>query len=267
MSARLDPHAIWALAERELKRFVRQRNRVWGALAQPIVFWGIFGIGLSASFRPAGMSADTGYVEYFFPGTVILILLFTAIFATISIIEDRSEGFLQAVIVAPVSTQSIVMGKLVGTTILAVGQALLVFALAPLAGIDLSVVGFLLATVLLFVIAFGLAALGFTIAWRTESTQGFHAIMMAFLMPMWFLSGAFFPASGLPGWLGWIIRLNPLTYGLAAFRRALYLLHPDSVGPVPELLPSLAVLCLFTLVMFVLAVRTANADRTTLSPR
>lgn len=267
MKQRLDARAIGALATRELKRFVRQRNRVWGALAQPLVFWGIFGIGLSASFQPAGMSGEAGYVEYFFPGTVVLILLFTAIFATISIIEDRSEGFLQAVIVAPVSTESIVMGKLVGTTILAVGQALLIFALAPLAGIELSLTGFLLATLLLFVIAFGLAALGFTIAWRSESTQGFHAVMMAFLMPMWFLSGAFFPASGLPGWVGWIIALNPMTYALAAFRRALYLLHPESVGEVPQLLPSLAILFVFTLAMFALAVRTANADRTTLSPR
>ena len=267
MSTRLDGGAVWALAERELKRFLRQRNRVWGALAQPIMFWGIFGVGLSASFRPAGMSGSTGYIEYFFPGTIVLILLFTAIFATISIIEDRSEGFLQAVIVAPVSTESIVMGKLIGTTILAVGQALLVFALAPLAGIDVSLVGFLLATLLLFVIAFGLAALGFTIAWRAESTQGFHAIMMAFLMPMWFLSGAFFPASGLPRWVAWIIAVNPLTYGLAAFRRALYLQHPAAIGPVPAMLPSLAVLLVFTCVMFALAVRTANGDRTTLSAR
>lgn len=256
--------AVRSLASRELKRFVRQRNRVWGALAQPVVFWGIFGIGLSASFRPAGMERTASYVEYFFPGTIILILLFTAIFATISIIEDRTEGFLQSVLVAPISTYSIVMGKLVGTTILAVGQAVLVFLLAPLAGVDVSFGAFLLAVPLLAVIAFGLASLGFTIAWRNDSTQGFHAIMTAFLMPMWFLSGAFFPAAGLPTWLGWIVALNPLTYAVAAFRRILYLAEPQATAAVPELGFSIAVVVIFTAAAFALAVRSASTDRTTL---
>jgi len=264
MAALVSPLAVRSLAMRELKRFVRQRNRVWGALAQPVVFWGIFGIGLSASFRPAGMEETATYVEYFFPGTIILILLFTAIFATISIIEDRSEGFLQSVLVAPISTPSIVMGKLVGTTILAVGQAVLVFALAPLAGVDVSFTSFAMAIPLLIVIAFGLASLGFTIAWRSESTQGFHAIMTAFLMPMWFLSGAFFPSAGLPRWLAWIVALNPLTYGVAAFRRILYLAKPSTAATVPGLALSVLVVVAFATVSFALAVRTASSDRTTL---
>lgn len=264
MGSLLNPLAVRSLALRELKRFVRQRNRVWGALAQPIVFWGIFGIGLSASFRPAGMQDSASYIEYFFPGTIILVLLFTAIFATISIIEDRTEGFLQSVLVAPISMPTVVMGKLVGTTILAVGQAVLVFALAPVAGISVPFTAFALALPLLLIIAFGLAALGFTIAWRSESTQGFHAIMTAFLMPMWFLSGAFFPAAGLPDWLGWIVALNPLTYGVAAFRRILYFSAPESIGAVPELGFSLIIVVAFTASAFVLAVRTAAADRSTL---
>jgi ABC-2 type transport system permease protein len=260
----LSPLAVRSLALRELKRFVRQRNRVFGALAQPVIFWGIFGIGLSASFRPAGMGNTSSYVEYFFPGTIILILLFTAIFATISIIEDRSQGFLQSVLVAPISTSSIVIGKLVGTTVLAVGQAILVFALAPMAGVHISPLAFLLTLPLLTTIAFGLSALGFTIAWRSDSTQGFHAVMNAFLMPMWFLSGAFFPAAGLPGWLTWIVALNPLTYGLAAFRRILYLSNPEAVGAVPELGISLLVVITTTALAFAMAVRSASLDRTTL---
>jgi len=248
--------ASYTLAERELKRFIRQRNRVFGALLQPIIFWALFGSGLSASFRAGG--AGVGYTEYFFPGTVVLILLFTAIFATISIIDDRAEGFLQSVLVAPIATESIVVGKLAGTTVLAVGQALLLFALAPLGGITLSLTTFLLSVPVLVLIGFALAGLGFTIAWNMDSTQGFHAIMTAFLMPMWFLSGAFFPATGTPTWLGWIIRLNPLTYGVAALRHILYLGRPELVADLPGLALSLMVLVLFTVASLMAAVHSAK---------
>lgn len=248
--------ASYTLAERELKRFIRQRNRVFGALLQPIIFWALFGSGLSASFRAGGAEID--YTEYFFPGTVVLILLFTAIFATISIIDDRAEGFLQAVLVAPISTESIVLGKLAGTTVLAVGQALLVFALAPLGGITLSLTSFLLSLPVLLLIGFALAGLGFTIAWNMDSTQGFHAVMTAFLMPMWFLSGAFFPATGAPSWLGWVIALNPLTYGVAALRHILYLGRPELVADLPGLLPSLVVLVVFVALSLSAAVLSAK---------
>jgi len=250
--------AAYALAERELKRFLRQRNRVFGALAQPVLFWAIFGSGLNASFRAGRGGSAQSYTEYFFPGTVVLILLFTAIFATISIIEDRNEGFMQSVLVAPIPASSIVLGKLAGTTVLAVGQALLVFLLAPLAGIHLGLATVLLAIPLLVAIAFGLAGLGFAIAWRMDSTQGFHAIMTAFLMPMWLLSGAFFPAAGVPAWLGWIIRLNPLTYGMAAFRHVLYLGSPTVGRDLPGMTLSLAVVLVFAASMFAVCVREAT---------
>lgn len=253
--------AAYTLAERELKRFVRQRNRVFGALAQPVLFWMFFGSGLNASFRPGGGAAGMSYLEYFFPGTVVLVLLFTAIFATISIIDDRNEGFMQSVLVAPIPASSIVLGKLVGTTVLAVGQAVLVFLVAPLAGVELHLTALLLSVPLLVLIAFGLAGLGFVIAWRMDSTQGFHAIMTAFLMPMWFLSGAFFPAAGVPGWLGWIIFFNPLTYGVAAFRHVLYIGNPAgqaSLAGLPGLLPSLAIVIAFAAAMFGLCIVVAQ---------
>jgi ABC-2 type transport system permease protein len=243
---------IWSLASRELKRFLRQRNRVFGALAQPIMFWALFGGGLDPSFRAAGRS-DIGYVEYFFPGTIVLTLLFTAIFTTISIIEDRNAGFLQSVLVAPVGRESIVCGKILGTTILAVGQAILVLALAPLTGIDVSATELVAAIALLVLMAVGLAGLGFAIAWRMDSTQGFHAIMTAFLMPMWFLSGAFFPAAGLPSWLATLVTINPLTYGLAAFRRVLYLGEPAVTADLPGFGISLLVMIAFALSMVTLA--------------
>ena len=252
----------FSLAKRELVRFLRQRNRVVGALAQPVLFWAIFGSGLNASFRPSMGAAELSYMEYFFPGTVVLILLLTAIFATISIIEDRNEGFMQSVLVAPVPPIAIVLGKLAGTTTLAVIQALAIFLLAPVAGLELSLAVVAKAIPMLMLIAAGLTALGFTIAWYSDSTQGFHAVMTAFLMPMWFLSGAFFPASGLPAWLAWIVTLNPLTYGLAGLRHLLYSGDPASVAELPALSTCLAVSALFSLLAFAAAVYAVHRPRT-----
>jgi ABC-2 type transport system permease protein len=150
-----------------------------------------------------------------------MILLFTAIFSTISIIEDRREGFLQSVLVAPISPMVIVLGKVLGGTALAFGQGLIFLLLAPLVGFHFTPLSFLLALAVMFVVSFALTALGFCIAWRMSSTQGFHAIMNLFLMPMWFLSGALFPASGAMGGLGWVIAANPLSYGLSALRQAM----------------------------------------------
>lgn len=222
--------AVWALAWRELVRFFRQRTRVVGAVGQPVIFWVLFGAGLRGSFRPPEWAPqDMTYQEYFLPGIAALIVLFTAIFSTISVIEDRREGFLQGVLVAPVPRLSIVLGKLAGGTVLALIQAGLFLAIGPLLAfvglapaMDLAVTpGVVLKTFgFLVLLAFSLTALGYCIAWPMDSTQGFHAIMSVFLLPMWLLSGSFFPAGG--GWLGWVIRLNPLTYGVAGLRRSLY---------------------------------------------
>jgi ABC-2 type transport system permease protein len=242
-----------SLCHRELIRFLRQRHRIIGALATPIVFWLLIGAGMGRSFQ-ADVPGGQNYLHYFFPGTVLMILLFTAIFSTISVIEDRKEGFLQGVLVAPVSRMSIVLGKVLGGTILAFGQGLIFLFLAPLIGVRMSLAAFALCAATMFVVAFALTALGLCIAWRMNSTQGFHAIMNLFLMPMWFLSGALFPASGAWTGLRWVMMLNPLTYALAAIRRAVYWNDPASAaGSLPPLGISLLVSVLFAAMMFVLA--------------
>jgi ABC-2 type transport system permease protein len=204
--------AVIALAHRELVRFFRQRNRVFGALGQPIIFWLLFSEGLR------GNQLD---YAHFFPGTLVMILLFTAIFATISIIEDRNEGFLQAVLVAPAPRWAMVLGKVLGGAAIAMIQGFLFLALgAATLSLRSSLGDVALAIVLMALIAVALTALGFALAWRMESTHAFHAIMSVFLLPMWLLSGAFFPAGG-KGVLAWIVRLNPLTYGVAGLRHYL----------------------------------------------
>ncbi|WP_242022675.1 ABC transporter permease [Gimesia chilikensis] len=255
---------ILTLAHREVVRFVRQRTRVIGALIQPVLFWILFGAGLRGSFQaPAWAPAGMTYQEYFFPGVAVMILMFTAIFSTISIIEDRKEGFLQGVLVAPVPRASIVLGKLLGGTILAVLQAVLFLFLGPLlnlvglapdfeTGVTLS--GLIPLILFLFLLGFSLTALGYLIAWPMESTQGFHAIMSVFLMPMWLLSGSFFPA-GDSGWLSWIIRANPLTYGVTGLRRILSSAETLPTAPGnPSMIVCLTVTAVVCIIYVVLAI-------------
>ena len=249
---------IFALWQREMVRFVRQRSRVTGALAQPIVFWLLLGGGLNASFQPAGAPPGTTYVEYFYPGIIILVLLFTAIFSTISTVEDRREGFLQGVLAAPVPRWAIVLGQALGGTSLAVLQGMLLLFLAPLLGIPLSVAAFFASLGMMLIISLALTGLGLVIAWRMESTQGFHAIMNLILIPIWLLSGAFFPASGAPAPLAWLMRIDPLTYGMAGLRHCLYLNRPDAVGAIPSMPLSLGISVGFGVVALLAAARTAG---------
>ena len=215
--------SVYTLWLREVVRFYRQRSRIIGALGSPIVFWFLIGSGLGRSFRAApGVALRGGYLEYFYPGTLALIVLFTAIFSTISIIEDRQEGFLQGVLAAPVPRIAIVFGKILGGTTLATLQALIFLALAPLTHVSVRLGALPALTGVLIAIAFGLTGLGFLIAWHLDSTQGFHAIMNLFLIPMWILSGALFPAYGAAGWVRGLMLINPLTYGVAALRTVFY---------------------------------------------
>ena len=245
---------------REIIRFYRQRSRLFSAIAQPLVFWLLIGSGLSASFQPAGALDGTGYIAYFYPGIVVLVLLFTSIFATISVVNDRREGFLQGILVAPVPRWQIVLAQALGGTTLALGQGVLLLLLSPIIGIRFGVTSLLLSIGVMILLAFGLTNLGLLLAWRMDSTQGFHAIMNLLLIPIWLLSGAFFPSTGVPGWLEWTMKFNPLTYGLAAFRHSLYLdttTKAFSEGPPWAL--SLLITSLFCIFAYVGATFTASA--------
>jgi ABC-2 type transport system permease protein len=240
---------------------VRQRSRVIGACVQPLLFWLLVGAGFRASFRPPGVPEGTSYAEYAYPGILAMVVLFTAIFATISVVEDRRAGFLQGVLVAPVGRGTIVGGQALGCTALALLQALLFLVLAPAAGVPLTLRSVMSVSAVMALVAFGLASLGLIIAWRLDSTQGFHAIMNLVLLPMWLLSGALFPAAGVPGWMSWAMWVNPMTYGLAAIRRCLYLDAPAAAGELPSLTASLGVSGLFALLAFLAAVAVATRKR------
>jgi ABC-2 type transport system permease protein len=244
---------------REIVRFYRQKSRVVGVIASPVLFWIVIGSGFGTSFRSEASKGGQHYLDFFFPGALIMIVLFTSIFTMMSVIEDRKEGFLLSVLVAPVHRSVIVLGKVLGGTTLATIQGLIFLAFAPAVGVHIGFVDFLLITLTVFLVAFSLTALGFAIAWPMDSSSGFHAIINLFLMPLWLLSGSLFPISGASFWIAWLMRLNPLTYGTEALRR---LLFPATASPAFPLGFSLAVLAGFTIVMFIISFFVANRRTT-----
>jgi ABC-2 type transport system permease protein len=180
---------------REVVRFYRQRARVVGVIASPLLFWIVIGSGFGTSFRSGQAAGQQHYLNYFYPGTLVMIVLFTAIFTMMSVIEDRNEGFLLSVLVAPVPRAAIVLGKVLGGTTLATAQGLIFLVFAPLVGVHFTLASFGLIVLTVFLVSFALTALGFAIAWPMDSTQAFHAIINLFLIPLWLLSGALFPLS------------------------------------------------------------------------
>ena len=244
---------------REIVRFYRQPGRVVGVIASPLVFWAVLGSGFGTSFHSGAGAGQQHYLDYSYPGILILIVLFTSIFTMMSVIEDRKEGFLLSVLVAPVPRSAIVLGKVLGGTTLAAMQGMIFLVFAPFAGIHLDPLRILLVGVVVFLVSFSLTALGFAIAWPMDSSQAFHAIVNLFLIPLWLVSGALFPISGASGWIRIIMRLNPLTYGVEALRGLLYPVSgTPGAGTTFPLASSIATLLLFSLVMFGLAFLMAN---------
>ncbi len=239
---------VATLWQRELIRFWRQKSRVLGVVASPLVFWIIIGSGF-------------GDLSRFFAGALVLTVLFSAIFSTMSIIEDRREGFLLSMLVSPASRSSMVLGKILGSATLAWLQGLIFLAFAPLAGLRPSAAGILSLSGVIFLVSFALTALGFAIAWQMESTQGFHAIMNLFLVPMWMISGAVFPVTTAHHWIRWVMLANPLTYSVAAITR---LLAAEAGPGTPALTTGLVVTAVFGAVLLAVSAALANR-RTTVS--
>jgi ABC-2 type transport system permease protein len=208
--------ATCSLWRRDVVRFLRQPSRIIGALLTPVIFWFVIGSGLGTSFQAA--TGETSFLPYYFPGSLALIVLFTAIFSTISIIEDRQEGFLQGVLASPAPRAAIVLGKALGSTTLAVLNSLVFLLLLPFSGLTPTAPGVAGAIACVLLLGLALSGLGIMIAWPMRSTQGFHAIMNVVLAPMWLLSGAMFPATGASGWVQALMRLNPLTPAVEMLR-------------------------------------------------
>jgi ABC-2 type transport system permease protein len=209
------------LWQREMLRFWRQKSRVMTVVASPLIFWLLIGYGSNDMAR-------------YYSGTLVLTVMFSAIFSTISIIEDRREGFLLSMLVSPAPRTSLVLGKILGAATLGWIQGLMLLVFAPLAGVSIGLVEALWVVAAMFLISFALTGLGFTIAWKMDSTAAFHGIMMLLLVPMWMVSGALFPMATAHGWVKAIMWINPLTYSVSLLNYTLGLPHAVP-GPVESL--------------------------------
>ena len=210
---------IYILWLRQIKRYLRSKSRLIGSLGQPILFLVALGFGFGPIYAKAG---GGNYVQFLAPGIIAMSILFTAIFAGIEVIWDKQFGFLKETLVAPVSRIKIMFGRTLGGATVATIQGLIVFIITLCIGFrPVSFWGALLSIVIMFLIAMLFTALGTAIASRLEDMQGFQLIMNFLVMPIFFLSGALFPTTGLPEALNIVTRIDPLSYGVDALHNVL----------------------------------------------
>jgi ABC-2 type transport system permease protein len=217
---RSELRAVRVVWKRELIRFRRDRLRILTSLMQPFLFLFVLGTGLSrlASQGTHGVNLRT----FVFPGVLCMAVMFTAMFSAASLVWDREFGFLREMMVAPVKRSSLVLGKCLGGATVASFQGVIVLCLAGLVGVPYALGLIVVVFALQMLLAFAITAFGVMVAARITQMQSFMALMQMAIMPMYFLSGALFPVSGLPQWLEILNRLDPLTYAVDPMRRAVF---------------------------------------------
>ncbi len=225
-SLRRNWKAIEIVWYREILRYLRDWVRILTSLMQPLLFLFIFGSGLARSFNVSGSSAGAGtpgisFQTFLFPGVISMAVLFTGFAWASSIVWDREFGFLREMLVAPVSRTSLVLGKALGGSTVAMVQGAIMLIFAPLIGVSLNV-GLVITLLLeMLLLAFTMTSLGIVIASRMQTMESFSVVMQFILMPMFFLSGALFPLKNIPGWLVFLNRIDPVTYGVDPMRQAI----------------------------------------------
>ncbi len=210
-------YTIWL---RSMKRFIRSKSRIIGSIAMPLFFLLFLGFGLNSVVNIPGLGEN--YIQFLIPGMVAMSVLFTSVFSGIQIIWDKQFGFLKETLVAPVTRLEIMLGQTAGGATTAVVQGLTILILSLLIGLSIqSIPGFLVAIGFMVLIGIGFTAFGIAIASTMEDMNGFQLIMNFVIFPIFGLSGALFPISSLPGWLGAITMFDPLTYGVEGIRYGL----------------------------------------------
>jgi ABC-2 type transport system permease protein len=217
---RSELRAIRVVWKRELIRFRRDRLRILTSLMQPFLFLFVLGTGLSS--LAAGGTHGVNLRTFVYPGVLCLAVMFTAMFSAASLVWDREFGFLREMMVAPVRRSSLVLGKCLGGATVAGFQGVIVICLAGLVSVPYDATLILEVFGLQLLLAFAITTFGVMVAARITQMQSFMALMQMAIMPMYFLSGALFPVSGLPRWLAILNRLDPLTYAVDPMRRAVF---------------------------------------------
>jgi len=217
----INPTAIYVLWLREMKRFVRAKSRVFGALAMPLFFLAFLGLGFNRMSIP-GMAGGVPYVNFLVPGIIGMTMLFTSVMGGMSVLWDREFGFLKEIMVAPVSRVSIVLGRIAGGTTTALIQGIMILAISTAAGFRVARPGsYAVAFLFLILIATAFLGLGLIFASWMKDMQGFGIVMNFVIFPIFFLSGALYPVANLPRWVRVLSYADPLTYGIDGLRGAL----------------------------------------------
>ncbi|GII90662.1 ABC transporter permease [Sinosporangium siamense] len=212
--------AVKIVLKRELIRFANDGNRVVAMLFQAVLWLFVLGSGFG-SLMPGG-PGDVDLQTFMFPGVISMIVVSTSVFSAASIVWDREFGFLREMLVAPVSRTAIVIGKVLGGALVATLQGMAIMSVAGLVGVPYDPVLILQMAGLVFLIALTMTAFGAMVAARITSMEAFLGVSQMAVMPLTFLSGALFPVTNLPSWLGTITLVNPLTYAVDPVRQAVF---------------------------------------------
>ena len=208
---------IWVIAYRELLRFVQDRPRMFSSFSMPIIFLIIFGAGFGRLIGQ--MMPGVDYIQFMYPGILAMTVLMTSVMSGVSIVWDREFGFLKEVLVSPLSRSGVLVGKAVGAATISIIQGVIMLVLAPIVNVPINLGTVLALLPLLLILSLALSGLGLLIGARMRSQQGFQIVMQLVIFPMMFLSGIFFPVSGVATWLEVLSKLNPVTYGIDAIRQ------------------------------------------------
>lgn len=219
-SLRRDLSGFYTIWLRDLTRFFRNRSRIFTSLAQPLLYLAIFGTGFANLLRGNNDAlGGVSFSAFIYPGVIGLTIMFTALFTAISVVYDREFGFLKEVLVAPVSRTAVALGKVAGGSTIALFQGALTLFLAPLLGLHFTLAQIATMLALMLLLAAVSTALGVLAASRLRSFEGYNVIINFLMMPMFLLSGALFPLSGLPVWMNILVGINPMAYATDALRQ------------------------------------------------
>jgi len=203
--------AIW---QREILTFFREKPRIVSAAINPI-FWLItFGAGLGSTVSISGIN----YQQFIFAGIIVQTVLFSSIFYGSYLVWDRRIDLLKAVLVTPLSRQSIFFGKVLSGVTFSLIQTAIILAFGVVIGINYTFASLGLVILTVAVAAAALTAVGLTIGSVMTSPEGFQLITTFVIFPLFFLSGALFPLENLPSYLSTLTAVNPVTYVVDVLR-------------------------------------------------
>ena len=250
---------IWVIAYRELVRFVQDRPRMFSSFSMPIIFLLIFGAGFGRLIGQ--MMPGVNYIQFMYPGILAMTVLMTSVMSGVSIVWDREFGFLKEVLVSPLNRTGVLAGKAVGAATIAIIQGAIMLVLAPMVNVPISLGTVLALLPLLLILSLSLSGLGLLIGARMRSQQGFQIVMQLVIFPMMFLSGIFYPVSGVASWLEVLSKLNPVTYGIDAIRQVFLGTEVAGVtvfGHTMGIVESAVVLAMVGLALLATAIRVFN---------